>query len=196
MAQQIILASSSVTRKALMDRLNLNYLTISPDIDECAQAGETAQQLAYRLSIEKASVIATQYPDAIVISSDQVAWLAESPTELIGKPYTEQAAIQQLQRQSGKVLNFSTGVSVQCLAKNYRQTSVIPFQVKFRRLSNHEIQRYIQFDQPLHCAGSFKCESLGMTLFESMYGDDYTALMGLPLIQLCQYLRELEVPLP
>lgn len=196
MVRQIILASSSVTRRLLLDRLGIPYTAISPDIDESAKANETAEQLAYRLSFEKAQVIAQQYPDAIVIGSDQVAWLAEQPQQFIGKPYTEHAAIQQLQRQSGKILNFSTGVSVQCLSQNNQQTTTVAFQVQFRQLSDEEIQRYVQADQPLHCAGGFKCESLGMTLFEWTKGDDYTALMGLPIIYLCQFLRDFELTLP
>lgn len=196
MSQQIILASSSSTRRDLMDRLNIQYQAISPDIDESAKPNETADQLALRLSIEKSKIIAKQYPDAIVIGSDQVAWLAHAPTQFIGKPYTKAAAIAQLQAQSGQVLNFSTGLSVQCLTENISLNHVVHFKVKFRDLNLEEIQRYVEFEQPLHCAGSFKCESLGMTLFKTMQGDDYTALMGLPLIQLCQDLRQFGIQLP
>lgn len=193
MNHQIILASSSVTRKQLMDRFALNYQAISPDIDETPYANESASELALRLSIEKAAVVAAQYPDAIVIASDQVAYLENFPQQFIGKPYSEEIAIQQLQQQSGKSLHFITGLAVQCLSQNILKTSFSPFQVKFRDLSEPEILRYIQMDQPLHCAGSFKCESLGITLFESMHGEDYTALMGLPMIQLSQFLREFGV---
>lgn len=196
MSQHIILASSSSTRRDLMDRLNISYQAISPDIDETAQHNETANQLALRLSIEKANIIAQQYPEAIVIGSDQVAWLADTPTQFIGKPYTSENAIAQLQHQSGKILHFSTGLSVQCLALQAHAHTVVPYTVKFRELNMAEIQRYVEFEQPLHCAGSFKCESLGMTLFETMQGDDYTALMGLPLIQLCQILRQYGIQLP
>lgn len=196
MSLSIILASSSSTRKDLMNRLNLSYVAISPDIDESAQANENADQLALRLSIEKANIIALQNPDAIVIGSDQVAWLKDAPLQFIGKPYTEAAAIAQLQTQSGQVLNFSTGLSVQCLAKNIALNHVVNFKVKFRNLSLAEIERYVAFEQPLHCAGSFKCESLGLSLFEAMQGDDFTALMGLPLIQLCQDLRQFGIQLP
>lgn len=193
---QIILASSSETRKALLDRLQLDYLAISPDIDESAKPNENAEQLAQRLSFEKALKIANDYPDAIVIGSDQVAWREHAPHDFIGKPYTEQNAIAQLQNQSGKVLHFATGLSVQCLNQQFEQTCVVPFQAKFRELSNDEIQRYVTLDQPLHCAGSFKGESLGISLFEWLKGDDYTALMGLPMIQLCSILRQLDIQIP
>lgn len=193
---QIILASSSETRKALLDRLQLDYLAISPDIDESAKPHETAEQLAQRLSYEKALKIANNHPDAIVIGSDQVAYLAESPQQFIGKPYTEQGAIAQLQQQSGKVLHFATGLSVHSLNQQFEQTCVVTFQAKFRDLSDDEIRRYVTLDQPLHCAGSFKGESLGISLFEWLKGDDYTALMGLPIIQLCSILRQLNIQIP
>ena len=193
---QIILASSSETRKALLDRLQLDYLAISPDIDESAKPNENAEQLAQRLSFEKALKIANDYPDAIVIGSDQVAYLAESPQQLIGKPYTEQGAIAQLQQQSGKIINFATGLSVHSPNQQFEQTCVVPFQAKFRDLSDDEIRRYVTLDQPLHCAGSFKGESLGISLFEWLKGDDYTALMGLPMIQLCSILRKLDIQIP
>ncbi|KAA8734994.1 septum formation protein Maf [Acinetobacter qingfengensis] len=196
MSATIILASSSATRKTLLDRLQLDYLSISPDIDETPLPYETAQQLALRLSIEKAQRIAQQHPDAIVIGSDQVAYCANSPQHFIGKPDSIENAINQLQQQSGKIIHFSTGLSVQCINQNIHYQTVVPFQVQFRQLSKAEIQRYIELDQPLHCAGSFNCESLGLTLFEWMYGDDYTALMGLPVIQLCHYLRKLNILLP
>lgn len=193
---QIILASSSETRKALLDRLQLDYLAISPDIDESAKPNENAEQLAQRLSFEKALKIANDYPDAIVIGSDQVAYLTESPQQFIGKPYTEQGAIAQLQQQSGKIINFDTGLSVHSPNQQFEQTCVVPFQAKFRDLSDDEIQRYVTLDQPLHCAGSFKGESLGISLFEWLKGDDYTTLMGLPMIQLCSILRKLDIQIP
>lgn len=193
---QIILASSSQTRKALMDRLGLDYLAIAPDIDESSQQETHADDLAKRLAFEKARVIAGQYPDAIVIGSDQVAWRETAPQDFIGKPLTVENAIQQLQLNSGKTVYFSTGLSVQHLASGFEQTLVERYQVQFRELSLNEIQRYIEKDQPLHCAGSFKCESLGISLFSSMTGRDQTTLMGLPMIQLCKLLRQLNIQIP
>lgn len=193
---QIILASSSQTRKDLMNRLRLDYLCISPDIDESPQGETHADDLAKRLAFEKAQVIAQDHPHAIVIGSDQVAWREHSPQEFIGKPLTVEKAIQQLEANSGKNVYFSTALSVQHLASGFEQTLVEHYHVKFRDLSLEEIQRYVLLDNPLHCAGSFKCESLGISLFEQMIGQDQTTLMGMPMIQLCGILRTLGILLP
>lgn len=192
----IILASSSQTRQDLMNRLKLQYRCVSPDIDESSQGETHADDLVQRLAFEKANVIAKQFPHALVIGSDQVAWREHQPDIFIGKPLTVDNAITQLQQNSGKTVYFSTGLSVQHLASGFEQTLVEHYQVKFRELSDPEIQRYIEKDQPLHCAGSFKCESLGITLFEHMIGQDQTTLMGLPLIQLCKILRQFHIQIP
>ena len=193
---QIILASSSQTRKDLMNRLRLDYQCISPDIDESPRGERHADHLAKRLAFEKAQVISQDHPNAIVIGSDQVAWREHAPQDFIGKPLTVENAIQQLQLNSGKNVYFSTALSVQHLASGFEQTLVEHYHVKFRELTLEEIQRYVQLDDPLYCAGSFKCESLGITLFEQMIGKDQTTLMGMPMIQLCQILRALDLKLP
>ncbi|WHP06503.1 Maf family protein [Acinetobacter corruptisaponis] len=193
---QLILASSSQTRKDLMDRLGLDYRCISPDIDESVQGETHADDLAKRLAYEKAHIIAEQYPNAIVIGSDQVAWREHAPDDFIGKPLTVENAIQQLQANSGNTVFFSTALSVQHLESGFKTTLVEHYQVKFRQLSQAEIERYIAVDQPLHCAGSFKCERLGISLFEKMVGDDQTTLMGLPMIQLCRILRQFGMNAP
>ncbi|MCE1271322.1 MAG: Maf family nucleotide pyrophosphatase [Acinetobacter sp.] len=193
---ELILASSSQTRKDLMDRLRLDYRCISPDIDESAMGELHADDLAKRLAYEKARVIAEQNPNAIVIGSDQVAWREHAPYDFIGKPLNVENAIQQLQENSGKIVFFSTALSVQHLQSGFERTLVEHYQVKFRQLALTEIERYIEIDQPLHCAGSFKCESLGISLFEKMVGDDQTTLMGLPMIQLCKILRAFELKVP
>ena len=193
---QIILASSSQTRKDLMNRLRLDYLCISPDIDESPQGENHADDLAKRLAFDKAQVISQAHPNAIVIGSDQVAWREHAPQDFIGKPLTVENAIAQLQLNSGKNVFFSTALSVQHLASGFEQTLVEHYHVKFRGLTLDEIQRYIELDNPLHCAGSFKCESLGITLFEQMIGKDQTTLMGMPMIQLCGILRKLGSLLP
>ncbi|WP_332605432.1 Maf family protein [Acinetobacter sp. ESBL14] len=193
---ELILASSSQTRKDLMDRLRLNYRCISPDIDESADGEVHADDLAKRLAFEKARVIAQQHPDAIVIGSDQVAWREHAPYDFIGKPLSLENAIQQLQENSGRTVFFSTALSVQHLQSGFETTLVEHYQVKFRQLTLAEIERYIAIDQPLHCAGSFKCESLGISLFEKMVGDDQTTLMGLPMIQLCKILRQFGISAP
>lgn len=193
---ELILASSSQTRKDLMDRLRLNYRCISPDIDESAMGELHADDLAKRLAFQKARVIAEQNPNAIVIGSDQVAWREHAPYDFIGKPLSVENAIQQLQENSGKIVFFSTALSVQHLRSGFERTLVEHYQVKFRQLTLAEIERYIEIDQPLHCAGSFKCESLGISLFEKMVGDDQTTLMGLPMIQLCKILRQFGINVP
>lgn len=193
---ELILASGSQTRKDLMDRLRLDYRCISPDIDESATGELHADDLAKRLAFEKAAVIAAQHPDAIVIGSDQVAWREHAPYDFIGKPLSVENAIQQLQANSDQTVFFSTALSVQHVQSGFETTLVEHYQVKFRQLTLAEIERYIEIDQPLHCAGSFKCESLGISLFEKMVGDDQTTLMGLPMIQLCKILRQFGINVP
>ncbi|WP_122897854.1 Maf family protein [Acinetobacter sp. B51(2017)] len=192
----IILASSSQTRKALMDRLHLAYHTVVPDIDESPQGENHADDLAKRLAFEKAKYISELHPDAIVIGSDQVAWREGAPDIFIGKPLTIEKAIRQLQANSNKIVYFSTALSVQQKSTGFEQTIIEHYKVKFRKLSQAEIERYVAIEQPLHCAGSFKCESLGISLFEEMIGQDQTTLMGMPMIKLCQILRDLKVLVP
>ena len=192
----IILASSSQTRKDLMNRLGVAYDCISPEIDESPQGELHADDLAKRLAFEKATVISEQHPNAIVIGSDQVAWREGAPDIFIGKPLTFESAIKQLQANSDHFVYFSTALSVQQQSTGFEQTIVEYYKVKFRKLDLGEIERYVERDQPLHCAGSFKCESLGISLFEQMIGQDQTTLMGMPMIQLCKILRKLNLQLP
>lgn len=196
MNTQIILASSSQTRKDLMDRLKIQYECVVPDIDESPRGELHADDLARRLAFEKANAIAQKYPDAIVIGSDQVAWREGAPDIFIGKPLSTEKAIRQLQANSDKIVYFSTALSVQQNTTGFEQTLVEHYKVKFRKLSMAEIERYVAVEQPLHCAGSFKCESLGISLFEQMIGQDQTTLMGMPMIQLCQILRQLNILVP
>jgi MAF protein len=193
---QIILASSSQTRKDLMDRLHISYDIIVPDIDESPRNDNHADDLAKRLAFEKAECIAIQHPDAIVIGSDQVAWREGAPDIFIGKPLCTENAIKQLQANSDKIVYFSTALSVQQRSTGFEQTLVEHYKVKFRKLHLAEIERYIEVEQPLYCAGSFKCESLGISLFEEMSGQDQTTLMGMPMIQLCRILRSLGLQVP
>lgn len=195
-APNIILASSSQTRKELMDRLHLQYTTIVPDIDESPRGENHADVLAKRLAFEKATHVANANPEAIVIGSDQVAWREGAPDIFIGKPLTADKAIRQLQANSDKIVYFSTALSVQQQSIGFERTLVEHYKVKFRKLSLPEIERYIEIEQPLYCAGSFKCESLGISLFEEMIGQDQTTLMGMPMIQLCHILRELKILVP
>lgn len=197
----LILASTSATRRELLQRLALPFECIAPQVDETASANETPAQLAIRLAEQKAAAVAQQYPHAWVIGSDQVAnrydlTLHQSFGKKIGKPQTEAHAIEQLQSFSGQTLRFYTAISLQSVAYAYIETVLVEFTVTFRPLDLPEIQRYVALEQPLQCAGSFKCEGLGITLFEQMQGDDITALMGLPLLQLCRMLRHAGYALP
>lgn len=192
----LILASSSQTRKDLMDRLHIDYTCIVPNIDESPRGENHADHLAKRLAFEKARAISELHPDAIVIGSDQVAWREGAPDIFIGKPLTVDKAIKQLHANSDKILYFSTALSVQQQSTGFEHTLVEHYKVKFRKLSLAEIERYVELEQPFMCAGSFKCESLGISLFEQMIGQDQTTLMGMPMIQLCQILRSLNINLP
>lgn len=170
MQPSIILASSSQTRKDLMDRLLLDYQAIAPEIDERPQGETHADDLARRLAFEKAQAVSQLHPNAIVIGSDQVAWREHAPHVFIGKPLTTENAIRQLQANSNKIVYFSTALSVQQQSSGFERTLVEHYQVKFRDLSRAEIERYVALEQPLYCSGSFKCEGLGISLFEKMMG--------------------------
>lgn len=187
MSKTLVLASTSVYRRELLERLQLDFVTAAPDIDETRLPTETAREMVARLSQEKAAAIAKHYADALIIGSDQCAVLGE---QILGKPHTHPNAVAQLKASSGKTVEFLTGL---CLYDSHTQTAqldVISFQVEFRTLHDAEIENYLRREQPYNCAGSFKSEGLGISLFKRMQGDDPTALIGLPLIRLCAMLRE------
>lgn len=188
--QPLVLASSSPYRRTLLDKLQLPYRCHSPDIDESPLPGETPQQLVMRLAEKKARAVATIYPDAIIIGSDQVAVINEN---IIGKPGNRENAIQQLQQASGKRVTFLTGLTVLNTSNNSIQTETIPFHVHFRLLNKQMIENYIDKESPLDCAGSFKSEGLGIVLFEKLEGDDPNALIGLPLIRLTSMLSHCNI---
>lgn len=191
--KSIILASSSPYRKALLARLNLPYTCCSPDIDESPRIGETPEQLARRLSLQKAETIYQLSSNALIIASDQVAVFNGQP---LGKPDTMARAIEQLGNVSGNSVTFLTGLCLITPELAAPKLTIVPYTVHFRKLSSTEIERYINADQPLDCAGSFKWEQLGISLFERMEGDDPTALEGLPLITLSRWLRESGLMVP
>lgn len=192
MKRTLILGSTSPYRRELMERLHTPFTTAAPDIDETRLVDESAYAMVARLSLQKAQAVAVQFPDALIIGSDQCAVLHD---RVIGKPHTHEKAMQQLRNASGETVVFLTGL---CLLDSHTgnyQLDVVPFQVDFRQLSDAEIDNYLRKDQPYNCAGSFRSESLGITLFKRMYGDDPTALMGLPLIRLSEMLRQAGVEL-
>ena len=192
--QPLILGSSSPFRRELLARLGLAFECHSPDIDESARPDEAPADLVQRLSLEKAKAVARHWPEALVIGSDQVAVLADG--SVAGKPADEAVACQQLARASGQMVTFLTGLTLLNGASGKAQTICEPFRVHFRTLEEDEIKRYVAQEQPLNCAGSFKSEGLGITLFERLEGDDPNSLIGLPLIQLCRMLRAEGWPLP
>lgn len=191
--QNIILASSSPARKMLMERLALPFTCASPNIDESAQANEQPADLVIRLAKEKAAVFASTHTDAIIIGVDQVGVLNG---EILGKPMTHENAVRQLSKMSGKTIRFFIGVCVLDTKNNHQEVTLETFDVTFRSLTQSMIEHYLQNEPALHCAGSLQVEGLGIVLLEKLTGDDYTALIGLPLIRLSEMLRKLGVALP
>ncbi len=183
----LILASTSRYRRELLARLRWPFEVMSPGVDETAAAGEAPADLARRLSRAKAGAVARQRPDAVVIGSDQVCDLAG---EAIGKPGTHERAVRQLQRLSGRQAVFHTSVCVMRLGTGYEAHAAAPVVVRFRTLRDEEIEHYLRTEQPYDCAGSAKCETLGIALLEAIESDDPTALVGLPLIRTARMLRE------
>lgn len=187
MSKTLVLASTSIYRRELLERLQLPFVTVAPDIDETRLPTESAKEMVARLAQQKAAAIATHYTDALIIGSDQCAVLGE---QILGKPHTHEKAIAQLEASSGRTVEFLTGLCLYDSHTQVYQLDVIAFQVEFRALAASEIENYLRREQPYNCAGSFKSEGLGISLFKRMQGDDPTALIGLPLIRLCAMLRE------
>ncbi|MBK1633742.1 septum formation inhibitor Maf [Thiohalocapsa halophila] len=186
---RLVLASTSPFRRELLARLGLPFDIAAPDVDEAQRPGEGAKGLVLRLAESKARAVADQFPDALVIGSDQVAGLADEPDgAILGKPGTRERAIEQLTRASGRTVVFRTGLCLLRTADARVQTACELFKVHFRTLTKAQIEAYIDREQPLGCAGSFKSEGLGITLFERLEGDDPNALIGLPLIRLVDML--------
>lgn len=189
----LILASGSRYRRELLARLSLPFSCESPDIDESALGDESPIDLAQRLSRKKARCIADRHPTGLIIGSDQVA---DCGGHILGKPGTIDQAIAQLQTASGRTVTFWTGLALINAATGRVQETVVRCDVEFRELAISEIRRYIEIEQPLDCAGSFKAEGLGIVLFRRYVTDDPTSLIGLPLIALCSMLRSECVALP
>jgi septum formation protein len=192
MQRNVILASTSRYRRELLERLRLPFDVQPPEVDETPLPGESPRALAERLALEKASVIARRFPDAVVIGSDQVADLAGEP---LGKPGDHARATAQLQRMRGQTLIFQTAVAVVCQATGFVQRDLAPVRVVFRDLSNAAIEAYLNAEQPYDCAGSAKSEGLGIALLDAIDSDDPTALVGLPLIRTAKMLRAAGVDL-
>lgn len=183
----LLLASSSPYRRTLLERLGLPFTSASPDVDESPQTGESPQQLAIRLATSKALALADRFPEHWIIGSDQVACLPDGT--LLGKPGSHEQAALQLARSSGQHVTFLTGLVLLDSASGDIQSHCETFRVFFRELTSDEIHDYLQSEEPLDCAGSFKMEGLGIALFTGLEGRDPTSLVGLPLIALNDMLR-------
>ena len=182
----LILGSTSRYRHELLSRLRWPFEVVAPEVDETPLAGEVPKDLATRLALAKARAVAAQFPQALVIGSDQVADLQGQP---LGKPGTHERARAQLRQMSGQTVVFQTALAVVCQASGFEQVDLAPVQVQFRDLSDAEIEHYLLTEQPYDCAGSAKSEGLGIALLERIDNDDPTALIGLPLIRTCRLLR-------
>ena len=184
--RRLILGSSSRYRRELLQRLRLPFDVHAPDVDETPLPGEAPANLAGRLALAKARVVAALYPDAVVIGADQVTDLNGLP---LGKPCTHERAVAQLRQLRGQSVVFQTAVAVACAATGFEQMLLAPVRVQFRDLADAEIEAYLQAEQPYDCAGSAKSEGLGIALLERIDNDDPSALVGLPLIRTCALLR-------
>jgi septum formation protein len=182
----LVLGSTSVYRRELLSRLRVPFAVEPPHVDETPRAGEAPAALARRLAAAKAAAVARTHPQAIVIGSDQVADLDGEP---LGKPGNHANAVAQLRRMSGRTVVFQTALSVVCEASGFAEHDLAPVRVRFRQLTDAEIEAYLRAEQPYDCAGSAKSEGLGIALLEAIDSDDPTALVGLPLIRTCRMLR-------
>lgn len=182
----LVLGSTSRYRRELLERLRLPFSVDAPQVDETPRPGEAPAALAQRLALEKAQDVAARHPGAVVIGADQVA---ELDGQAIGKPGTHARAVAQLQAMRGRQVMFHTAVVVLRPATGFAQGLLAPVAVQFRDLQDHEIEHYLRLERPYDCAGSAKCETLGIALLERIASDDPTALIGLPLMRTCALLR-------
>ncbi|RHW22595.1 Maf family protein [Pseudomonas jilinensis] len=189
----LVLASSSPYRRQLLERLNLPFEWAAPDIDETPLPGEAPEQLTLRLAEAKARALSERYPTHLIIGSDQVLLLDGQP---VSKPGNHANALEQLRRCSGKSIRFLTSLCLLDSASDTARSIVEPFEVVFRQLDEATIERYLLAEQPYDCAGSFKSEGLGISLFRALRGDDPNSLIGLPLIRLCDLLAEHGIQIP
>ncbi|GDX59788.1 MAG: Maf-like protein YceF [Nitrosomonadaceae bacterium] len=185
LTQQLVLGSSSIYRRELLQRLQIPFEICSPDIDETPLPGEVPRETALRLAEKKARAVALVYPDGLIIGADQVAVLESTP---LGKPLTHENAVRQLRLLSGREVIFYTALSLFNSRTNSIQTRLTLSHVKFRELNDQKIENYLVKEQPYNCAGSAKSEGLGIALIERIVGDDPNGLIGLPLIALVEML--------
>ncbi len=189
----LVLASTSPYRRTLLERLGLPFTIAAPEVDETPLPGESPETLVTRLAEAKARAVAAQAPTALVIGSDQVACING---EILGKPGSRDQAVEQLRAAAGRAVTFHTGLCLLNAATGRVQVLCEPFRVHFRALTAAQIGRYVDAEQPFNCAGSFKSEGLGISLFTRLEGDDPNALVGLPLIRLIAMLETEGVMVP
>jgi len=189
----LVLASASPYRRELLQRLGLPFAAQPSSVEETRAPGETPQALVRRLAEQKAKALAQRYPQHLIIGSDQVAVIDD---EVLGKPHTLQNAIFQLQMASGRQVDFLTGLALFNSSSGRLQVDCVSFGVQFRVLDEALIRRYLEREKPFDCAGSFKSEGLGISLFRKTCGEDASSLMGLPLIRLVDMLLAEGVQLP
>jgi septum formation protein len=187
LGRPLVLGSTSRYRRELLARLNIPFEVASPDVDETPRERERPAELASRLALAKARSVSRRFPQAVVIGSDQVADLDGQP---LGKPGTHERAVAQLRSMRGRSVVFQTAVAVVCAQTGFEAAGLAPVRVRFRDLTDAEIESYLQAEQPYDCAGSAKSEGLGIVLLDAIDSDDPTALVGLPLIRTCRMLRE------
>ncbi|MGE4502397.1 MAG: nucleoside triphosphate pyrophosphatase [Thiomicrospira sp.] len=190
---KILLASSSIYRQQLLQKLGIQFECAAPDIDESPLEGETVSDMVMRLSLQKALALRNAYPQHYIIASDQSACLDGFA---LGKPGNHDAALAQLRAQQGKTLTFFTGLIVLAPNQTNPLSALDTTEVHFRQLSDEQIEAYLQQEKPYQCVGSFKSEGLGIVLFESIKTQDPNALIGLPLIQLVSLLSKAGLTLP
>jgi septum formation protein len=193
MPTPLILASTSRYRKALMEKLALPFECAAPEVDESPLPDESAEALVARLALAKASAIADQFDQGLIIGSDQVC---VCDGQILGKPGTVEKAVAQLMTAQGRSVTFYTGLCVLDAASGRTEQLVEPFTVHFRTLDEAALRRYVEAELPLDCAGSFKCEGMGIVLFKGLEGRDPNALIGLPLIGLIELLARHGLVLP
>ncbi|WP_018865070.1 nucleoside triphosphate pyrophosphatase [Thioalkalivibrio sp. ARh3] len=191
--REIVLASTSPYRAQLLQRLHLPFATAAPQVDETRLPDEDAAALVQRLAEAKARAVGDTHPGALIIGSDQSA---SHQGHILGKPGNPERAREQLASLSGGTVTFHTGLCLLDAASGQARVEDVEYIVTFRQLSDTEIRAYVALDDPVDCAGSFKSEGLGVSLFERMGGSDPTALVGLPLIRLCHWLRAAGVAVP
>ena len=190
--RQLILGSTSRYRHELLSRLQVPFEVVAPEVDETPSPSESPRALAERLALAKAKAVAAIFPHAVVIGSDQVADLNG---QSLGKPGTHEKAVVQLRQMRGQTVIFQTAVAVVCLKTGFEQSGLAAVKVKFRDLTDDEIEDYLLAEQPYDCAGSAKSEGLGIALLDSIESDDPTALVGLPLIRTCNMIRAAGIPI-